>query len=63
MINEKWNLYNEKWNLYIDGSSDDYIRIILTPDNDINDFLNDSGADKIIRFTQPRNSNKKEEDE
>jgi len=56
-------MINEKWNLYIDGSSDEYIRIILTPDNDIGDFLNDNSVERTVTFVQPRNIQEKGEDE
>ena len=47
-------LFNEEWNIYIRDESNQYIHIILTPDNDINSILNDDNDDKTIRFKPSR---------
>jgi|GEM_PF-1856526 len=50
-------IFEQEWEKYINQEDDEYVSILLTPDNDVNDLLNDNSDDnKIIEF------NKKNED-
>lgn len=53
-------IFKQEWEKYINQEDDEYVSILLTPDNDVNDLLNDNSDDnKIIKFHR---KNEKPED-
>lgn len=39
-------IFEKEWEKYINQEDDEYVSILLTPDNDVNDLLNDNVDDK-----------------